>query len=352
MCIRDSYQAEARHAIVGVSVGIACFPTDAMDAENLLRCADIALYRAKHQGRGRSCVFVPEMDQELRKRRQRENDLKAALAVDDQFHLHYQPQFDLVSGQLAGFESLLRWRHPTEGNIPPGDFVPLAEETGIIVPLGEWVLRRACRDATYWPRGLTVSVNVSAVQFRRHDMVEIVAGILEETGLDPASLELEITESVIMQDTDSSLRVVERLRKLGVGIAMDDFGTGYSSLGYLRRFPFSKIKIDRSFIQGICHDAESAAIVDATVSMGRSLRMVSTAEGVETRAQLRRLVEMGCGQAQGFLCGRPVAASVVLGALADHAVGRSLDGWIALAAATTRASKPEDNVGTRLQPTA
>jgi diguanylate cyclase (GGDEF)-like protein/PAS domain S-box-containing protein len=330
--LSEPYEGNAFDAFVGTSIGIAIFPTDALDPEDLMRCADMALYRAKTEGRGRSCLFAPEMDERLQARRQLELELKGAIARKDELFLHFQPQFDLQARQLVGFEALVRWRHPQRGFVSPGDFIPLAEETGLIVPLGAWVLRRACRDAVRWPSRLSVSVNLSAAQFKQRDLAEMIATVLEETGLEPGRLELEITETVLLQDTEATLKVLGRLKAMGVRIAMDDFGKGYSSLGYLRRFAFDKIKIDRSFVDELGRRADAGAVVDAALSLGRNLNMTATAEGVETGAQLERLREMGCEQVQGFFCGRPMTAEAVLEALADRSVGCSLGGWVELTA--------------------
>jgi predicted signal transduction protein with EAL and GGDEF domain len=293
-----------------------------------MRCADIALYGAKNDGRARAHLFSPEMDEQLRTRRQLESDLRAALAVDDQLLLHYQPQFALHTQALVGFEALVRWRHPLRGVIPPGEFVPMAEDTGLIVPLGIWVLRQACEAARRWPDSLTVSVNVSALQFTQRDLPCIVAAALRETGLVPERLELEITETVLLKDTEGTLAILESLKAMGVRVAMDDFGTGYSSLGHLRRFGFDKIKIDRSFVEELDRRGDARAIVDAALSLGRNLSMTTTAEGVENLAQLERLGAMGCEQVQGFYCGRPMAAAAVLDMLADPVSGLRLSAWV------------------------
>jgi diguanylate cyclase (GGDEF)-like protein len=332
--LSGAYEDKAFNAVIGASIGIALFPDDGTTAEDLVRRADMALYRAKMDGRGRACLFAPEMDRILRERRVLELELQAALRHGRELTLHYQPQFDLGSRRLVAFEALLRWNHPQRGPIPPASFIPLAEQTGLIVPLGAWVLGRACRDAVCWPAGIVVSVNMSPAQFKQANLVETVADELAASGLAPDRLELEITETVLLQDTEATLEKLRQLKDLGVRIAMDDFGTGYSSLGYLRQFPFDKLKIDRSFTGDLGQQPEAAAIVEAALGLGRSLHMTTTAEGVETQAQLEQLSAMGCGQVQGFLCGRPMAHDSVLTALADQKVGLRLDGWADLGPAT------------------
>ena len=290
-----------------LSIGVAVSSASVHRADDLLRCADIALYRAKAEGRSTFRFFEADMDETLRERQRLEHDLRAAIAGDD-LTLHYQPQFSVDGCTLEGFEALLRWHHATRGNVSPEDFIPLAEETGLIVGLGEWVLRRACREAAGWEGNLKVAVNLSPAQFRQEELPATVDSILRETGLPPERLELEITEGVLMSDTDTALVLLNELKALGVKISMDDFGTGYSSLSYLKRFPFDKIKIDRSFVQQLETENEDAAIVRAILAMGHSLGMAATAEGVETSEQMSYLHSEGCDQAQGFHLGRPMPA--------------------------------------------
>ena len=288
---------------VGVSVGIATAPADGLDPEALLRCADLALYRAKGDGRRTFRFFEPSMDAEIRARRDLEIGLREALGRGE-FSLRYQPFVDVAAGTVVGFEALVRWNHPARGVVSPAEFIAVAEDTGLIVPLGEWVLRRACADAAAWPGHVRVAVNVSAAQFKG-GLVQTVLSALAATGLSPDRLELEITETVLMTDNESSLRVLHQLRALGVRIAMDDFGTGYSSLSYLRSFPFDKIKIDRSFVRELPGDRDCLAIVRSIVGLGASLGIATIAEGVETQAQLEAVRGEGCTEVQGYLFGAP-----------------------------------------------
>jgi diguanylate cyclase (GGDEF)-like protein len=299
---------------IGTSIGVAMAPGDGLDPDGLLKNADLALYKAKGDGRGTVRFFHTAMDEEVQLRRVLELDMRASLSAGD-FELHYQPQMDLATDRIGGFEALVRWRHPVRGMISPAAFIPAAEETGLIVPLGEWVLREACRQAAGWPSDVRVSVNVSAVQFRHRNLVQVVMSALASAGLDPRRLELEITETVLMQDSELSVRILHQLRALGVSIALDDFGTGYSSLSYLRRFPFDRIKIDRSFVRDLARDAEGAAIVRAIIGLGRSLSIATTAEGVETREQLDILRREGCTEMQGYLLSPPRPAPEALALL-------------------------------------
>jgi diguanylate cyclase len=291
--------------VVGASIGIALFPTDGGDAETLLRNADTALYRAKADGRGTYRMFEPAMDARLQARRALEYDLRQAL-VQRQFEVYYQPQAETRSSRITGFEALVRWWHPKRGMIAPAEFIPLAEETGLIVPLGEWVLRAACAAAAGWPAHIRVCVNLSPVQFARGGLVDLIEKTLRAHQLAPARLELEITEGVLIKDSEQALETLHQLKALGVRIAMDDFGTGYSSLSYLQRFPFDKIKIDQSFIRALESDTDSAAIVRAVIGLGRSLRMPVIAEGVETPEQLELLRREHCEEIQGYLIGHPM----------------------------------------------
>ncbi len=274
------------------------------DAEPLYRRADLALYRAKAEGRGTYRIFTPAMDEEAEERRVLERDLRQALD-DNTLGLHYQPQVDGHTGALVGFEALLRWTHPVRGSVSPNLFVPLAEETGLIVALGDWVLREACREAAQWAQPLKVAVNLSPRQFQKPDLPETVLAILAETGLSPDRLELEVTESIIINDMARAVGILRRLKSYGIRISMDDFGTGYASLATLQAFPFDKLKIDRSFVAQLGTGPQAAVIVRAVLSLGRSLGMGVVAEGVETHAQMKFLTEEACGEMQGYLFGRP-----------------------------------------------
>jgi EAL domain-containing protein (putative c-di-GMP-specific phosphodiesterase class I) len=273
------------------------------------------LYRAKEEGRARFHFFEPEMDTMAQTRRTLELDLRKALAAA-QFELFYQPIVNLAENRITGFEALLRWNHPTRGRVPPGDFIPLAEETGLIGPIGEWVIRQACAEATTWPSGLRVAVNVSPVQFRNTTLLSTVVSALANTGLRPDLLELEITEGVLMANNEATLVALHQLRSLGVRISMDDFGTGYSSLSYLRSFPFDKIKIDQSFVRDLAERPDSIAIIRAVAALGHSFGMTTTAEGVETQEQLDKMRSEGCNEVQGYFFSRPVPASQIAKLLA------------------------------------
>jgi diguanylate cyclase (GGDEF)-like protein len=295
--------AEGQSLRIDVSVGVAIFPADGEDAASLLANADAALSRAKAEGRGSVRFFDPTMDQRLRDCRALQHDLRSA-AERGEIVIHYQPQAQ-VDGSILGFEALVRWWHPVHGMIAPGAFIAVAEESGLIAPLGEWILREACREAASWPKPLGISVNLSPVQFRHGDLAATVQAILAETGLSPDRLELEITEGVLISDTSRALSVLRRLKDLGLRIAMDDFGTGYSSLSYLQQFPFDKIKIDRSFVSHVQMNPQSATIVRAVIRLGRGLNLPIIAEGVETQGELEFLTGEGCNEVQGFLFGRP-----------------------------------------------
>ncbi|MDO9709913.1 EAL domain-containing protein [Paracraurococcus lichenis] len=308
------YELEGHHVVIGTSIGIAIVPPDGATAEQLMKSADMALYRAK--GDGRSCFrfFEPEMDVRMQLRRGLETDLRQALAAAE-FELFYQPILDVGSRAVTSFEALLRWRHPERGLMPPDRFIPLAEETGLIVPIGEWVLRAACAEAMRWPAHLHVAVNLSPTQFASRGLLEAITGALAASGLAPHRLELEITETVMLKDSEATLSTLHRLKAIGVRIAMDDFGTGYSSLSYLQRFPFDKVKIDRSFIRNLGQTRESGAIVGAVVDLCAGLGKGATAEGVETPEQLEELAAKGCREVQGFLFSRPCPAAEVAGLL-------------------------------------
>jgi diguanylate cyclase (GGDEF)-like protein len=303
-----SFQLDGQQVTIGTSVGLALAPADGVTGPDLLKNADIALYQAKKDGRGTYRFFKESMNKQLRDRQMLERDLHTGI-TEDQFELHYQPFLDLRTRKIVGFEALARWRHPTRGLVPPDAFIPLAEETGLIVPLGRLVLDAACREAASWDAPLTVAVNFSPVQFREDNLAEQVMDVLSRTGLAPDRLEMEVTENVLLRQTDSAVKTLNALGKLGISISLDDFGTGYSSLSYLRRFAFNKIKLDRSFIQALGEDAESAVITRAIVALGHSLRLTVIAEGVETQEQLAFLEDEGCDQVQGYLIGKPMPAS-------------------------------------------
>jgi len=293
---------------VGVSIGISVAPTDGVDDDTLLKNADLALYRAKADGRGTYRFFEPEMDARMRARRELELDLRQALSTGA-FELYYQPIVNVATNEVTSFEALLRWHHPKRGLISPVEFIPVAEETRLIIPIGDWVIREACAEAATWPGAVHVAVNLSPAQFKSRNLITTVLGALSASNLAPERLELEITESVLIQDIDAALRVLNRLRDLGVAISMDDFGTGYSSLSYLRKFPFDKIKIDQSFIRDLADGGDSLAIVRAVTGLGSSLGVSTIAEGVETTEQLNRLKAEGCTEVQGFLLGAAKPAS-------------------------------------------
>ncbi len=306
----EPFDVHGHQVIIGTSIGIAMAPTDGNEPDQLLRNADMALYRAKAAGRGSYHFFQPEMDAQMQERRKLELDLRKALLAE-QFELHYQPLIDVATGEVSGFEALLRWNHPERGLVLPDEFIPVAEEIGVIVPLGDWVLKQACRDAVTWPGKLTVAVNLSAVQFRNPMLALSVVSALGQSGLAASRLELEITESVLLQDDRAVLDALHQFRNLGVRICMDDFGTGYSSLSYLRSFPFDKIKIDRSFIRELGKKDDCVVIIRAVMRLGSSLGMITTAEGVETEQQLDILRAEGCVQVQGYLFSRPKPAAEI-----------------------------------------
>ncbi len=297
-----------QQVITGTSIGIALSSNGEGDADTLLKCADLALYRAKSDGRGSYRFFESEMDARAQERRRLEMDLRHAIDHAE-LEVHYQPFVDVYSDRIVGVEALVRWQHPVRGLIAPLDFIGLAEETGLIIPLGEQVLRRACTDASQWRSDIRIAVNLSPAQFRSRNLIPFIEGVLAETNLNAKRLELEITESLLLRDTDTNLKILHSLKSLGIRISMDDFGTGYSSLGNLRSFPFDKIKIDRSFVKDLASNPDSAAIVRAVLGLGRSLGMSTTAEGVETRDQLNYLRAEGCSEAQGYFFSRAVTSA-------------------------------------------
>ena len=309
---------------VGASVGIAVARPGDINTENFLKSADLAMYSAKSDGRGTYRMFDPEMDAIVQARRLLERDMRTALAQDG-FRLFYQPLVNLQTKKVTAFEALMRWQHPERGMVPPSDFIPVAEEMGLIVQLGEWALRQACAEATEWPDGVCVSVNLSPLQFSKGNLVSSVMSALASAGLPASRLELEITESVLLEKSERNITILNQLRDLGVRISMDDFGTGYSSIGYLRSFPFDKIKIDQSFVRDLLVDEGSLAIVRAIAGLGVSFGMITTAEGVETEEQMRCLNLEGCIEVQGYLYSRPVPADEIAGVLASLNNRRLLD---------------------------
>ena len=314
--INQPYEINGHQIIIGTSVGVVVTPCDGMSVEVLPCNADLALYRAKAEGRCTWRFYEPDMDTALQQRRLLEMDMRAAL-TGKQFELYYQPLVNVQSREVSGFEALIRWHHPERGMISPAEFIPLAEQTGLIVQIGAWVLRQACADASGWQSNLKVSVNLSPLQFRDTNLVPIVQQALSTAGLPAWRLELEITEGVLLHDNESTLVTLHRLRALGICISMDDFGTGYSSLSYLRSFPFDKIKIDQSFIRDLSDQPGSAAIVRAVTGLGSSLGIRTTAEGVETEDQLARLVAEGCTEVQGYLFSPPCPAQDVTRMVAE-----------------------------------
>jgi diguanylate cyclase (GGDEF)-like protein len=302
------YEVGGHQVLVGLSIGIALAPDDGRDVESLLKSADLALYRAKIDGRSVYRLFEPEMHTRMQARRSLEADLRRAL-TEGQFKLFYQPIVNVKTQRLTAFEALVRWQHPARGLLAPVDFIAVAEETGLAIPLGEWILLRACVQAIEWPADVRLVVNLSPVHFRSKGFIAAVRSALDASGLAPSRMELDITESIILRNCDATLLVLQQLRDLGVRIAMDDFGTGHSLLSYLRKFPFDKIKIDASFIRDMSHYCDSLAIVRAIVAMGSDLRIGVIAEGVETPQQLERLRAEGCTEAQGYLFSPPAPAA-------------------------------------------
>ena len=312
------YDLGGHQVVVGVSVGVTVAPGEGTEPDVLMKNADLALYRAKADGGGIYRFFEIGMDARMQARRILELDLRKAI-VNGEFELFYQPILDVETGAITSCEALIRWNHPERGMIAPMDFIPVAEETGLIVPLGEWVVRQACAEAARWPKHVTVAVNLSPAQFKSRNLVPTVISALATSGLSAGRLELEITEMVLMQENEGAIAVLHQLRDLGIKIAMDDFGTGYSSLGYLRSFPFDRIKIDQSFIRDLPGKEDSLAIVRAVVGLSSSLGIKTTAEGVETKEQLASLTSEGCDEFQGFLFSQPRPAAEVERLLAEGA---------------------------------
>lgn len=320
--IGQPFSYENKPIYIGASVGIAIAPVDTIQASELLRCADIALYQSKAKGRGTWCFYSTDMDKRLLERRRQEDELRQAIA-EDQFEIYYQPCYLGDGMRIAGAEALLRWNHPSRGLLLPEQFIPLAEETGLIVSLGSWVMREACFEATRWRDDMVVSVNLSPLQLRHIELYELIRSALGDSGLPASRLELEITETALLQESQSTLDVLNRLRSLGVRLAMDDFGTGYSSLSNLRNYPFDIIKIDGSFIAGMTQSAENHAMVKAMIDLGRGLRLRVTAEGVETMEQLDMLLADGCNELQGFHMSRPLQAGALHALLAPDPSNRA-----------------------------
>jgi diguanylate cyclase (GGDEF)-like protein len=316
-CISRPVAYRDRTLSVGVSLGISLYPTDADTADELIGVADLAMYRAKKQVGHKICFYDQSMDEGRRTRSVLAMDLYGAVGRNELL-LHYQPQIDVRSGEITGFEALLRWQHPQRGLVGPSEFIPIAEETGLILPIGEWVLRTACAEAACWRKPYKLAINISSAQLTQSGLPGLVHEILLETGLAPSRLELEITEATIIDDVNGTLRVVRQLKALGVTIAMDDYGTGYSSLSTLQIFPFDRIKIDRSFVERVTTNRASAAIVKATILLADNLEIPVLAEGVETEENLGFLRDAGCAEAQGFLFGRPLPVSDIA-ALAGRA---------------------------------
>jgi diguanylate cyclase (GGDEF)-like protein len=308
--VSEPYTIDDHRIMIGASIGIAIAPDDGDQIEEIMRNVDLALYRAKETGRGVHCVFEAEMDTKMQTRRALELDMRTAIEKGG-FELHYQPLVELEGEELCGFEALIRWPHPEKGYIPPADFIPLAEETGFMVPIGEWVIREACRTAAGWPDHLIIAVNLSPVQFRGGGLVQLVTNALAASGLKPSRLELEITESILLENSAATLATLRQLKELGIHIAMDDFGTGYSSLSYLQSFPFDKIKIDRSFIKELAGGGSALNIVRAVAAMAKGMGIKTTAEGVETQQQLDVVRDEGYTQMQGYLVSKPVPADKV-----------------------------------------
>ena len=314
--LSQPYEIEGHRVVVGATLGVAFSPADGRDPDTLLKHADLALYRGKNDGGGTYRMFEADMDRLMLTRRNLEMDLRVALARGE-LQLHYQPLMNLASERVVGFEALIRWNHPERGLIGPTEFIPIAEETALIVPIGEWVLRQACEDARAWPADISVSVNLSPVQFRAPGLVAAVFSALVNAQLPATRLDLEITEAVLLNDSESTLTTLGQLRELGVRISMDDFGTGYSSLSYLQKFPFNKIKIDQSFVRNLGERDEALAIIRAVTGMGRSLGITTTAEGVETPEQLEKLKLEGCTEVQGYYLGKPQPLAATLSLIGE-----------------------------------
>jgi diguanylate cyclase (GGDEF)-like protein len=321
--INQAYEIDGHRIRSSVSIGIAVGPPDGNNADDLLMAADLALYAVKAATKGSYRFYQKSMNEEINDRRQIEMDLREALERSA-LELHYQPIIDLRRKVITGFEALARWRHPVRGMVPPAVFIPIAEDSGLILPLGTWALVEACRQAAQWPDDLKVAVNLSPVQFSAPNLCDTIKSILAETGLAPHRLELEITERLFMEESEKILSILHQMKQIGVRISMDDFGTGYSSLSYLRSFPFDKIKVDRTFVSDLAGGTEHLVIVQAVVTIARALGMTTTAEGVETVGQQEFLTALGCDEAQGYLFGAPVPIEQVAKLIADWSAARTL----------------------------
>jgi diguanylate cyclase (GGDEF)-like protein len=313
--LKEPFEIESHRIDIGASIGIAMAPHDGIDPDELLKKADMALYAAKNGGRNDHRFFAIEMEDAAQDRRNLELDLREALALD-QFHLKYQPLIDLRTGQITTCEALMRWTHPLRGDVPPSVFIPVAEETGLIIALGEWALNRACVEANTWPHGVKVAVNLSPIQFRERGLALQVVAALAKSGLSAPRLELEVTERLLLEDNDYTLATMQQLTNLGVNLSLDDFGTGYSSLNYLRKFPFHKIKIDRSFISDLGDSKDARAIIGAIATLGTNLGKIVVAEGIETEEQMELVLSQGCHEGQGYLFGKPMMSEAILAKLA------------------------------------
>ena len=308
--LKEPFEIDGHRMDIGASIGIAMAPNDGIDADQLLKKADMALYAAKNGGGGNHRFFAMDMEAAVQERRALELDLREALG-SEQFHLNYQPLIDLKTGRVTTCEALMRWTHPVRGEVPPAVFIPVAEETGLIIALGEWALNQACVEAAGWPHGVKVAVNLSPVQFRDRGLALQVVSALAKSGLPPQRLELEVTERLLLEDNDGTLATMQQLNNLGVGLSLDDFGTGYSSLNYLRKFPFHKIKIDQSFICDLGDERDARAIIGAVASLGAGLDKTVVAEGIETEEQMKLVMSQGCHEGQGYLFGRPMSAAAI-----------------------------------------
>ena len=315
-CVTAPIVIDGHELQIGLSIGIAVAPDDSLDSNELLKQADIALYRAKLDGKRTFRFFESEMDLKLKARHALEMDLRTAI-LERQFELHYQPLVDIEAERIVGCEALIRWKHPTRGNVPPSDFIPIAEETGLISQIGDWVLMEACAEAARWPDDIKVAVNISPIQFRNKRLLQSILHAITQARIPASRLEIEITETVLFADTAANLEVLESLRDAGIGISMDDFGTGYSSLNYLRSFPFDKIKIDRSFVADLSHNYDCVAIVKAVALLGKSLSIITLAEGVETIEQLEKLKAEGYQQIQGYYFSRPLPGAAIRALIAN-----------------------------------
>jgi diguanylate cyclase (GGDEF)-like protein len=315
--IAEPHRIEGQEIVLDVSIGIALSPHDGNEPEVLISNAHLALQRARDEGGATCRFFESEMNAVAQTRRVLKSDLRNALAAEE-FEVHYQPLFNLAASAINGFEALVRWRHPERGLLSPVEFIPLAEETGLIVPLGEWVLRQACIEAAKWPRGMKVAVNISPLQFRDQELVPIIASALSVSGIPASQLEIEITESMLLNSDQCTLSALHELRDMGIGISLDDFGTGYSSLNYLRVFPFRKLKIDQSFVRDLGVNRGTMAIVGNLMNLARDLGMITTAEGVDSQHQMDWLQAHGCTEIQGYLISRPIPTRDIPALLADR----------------------------------